>query len=43
VELKDEIIHRIDHVNETRDQPEQVQYEDIPNGYAIMEMLDMII
>jgi hypothetical protein len=32
MELKDEIMHRIDHEDETRDQHVQEQYEDdIPN------------
>jgi len=40
VELKDEIIHQIDHVNETRDQHEQEQYEGIQDNYAIKTSLD---
>lgn len=34
MELKDEIYHRINHVNETKDQHELVQSEDILNDYA---------
>jgi hypothetical protein len=29
-------MHQIIHVNETKDQHEQEQYEDIPNDYAII-------
>jgi hypothetical protein len=35
VELKGEISHQIDHVNETKDQLEQEQYLNIPNDFAI--------
>ncbi len=40
MELEDEIIHQIGHVNETRDQHEQEQYEDIQDNYAIRTSLD---
>ncbi len=40
MELGDEIIHQIDHVNETRDQHEQEQYEGIQDNYAIKTSLD---
>jgi len=37
MELKDEINHQINHVNETKDQHEQMLYEDIPNDYATIK------
>ncbi len=40
MESEDEIIHQIDHVNETRDQHEQEQYEGIQDNYAIKTSLD---